>query len=761
MKEPERIKKGEIYVIQGKYGQGKSSFALKLLHDWKNKSKGIFYMKGEDLKWNLLMENESNPFKELNSKCKSEINIQENEIIILDGWDEIVHLKSEAKPEDIKSVLKNLRLYKGIIIITCREDFIFDDWVSQDVITLKALSKEQIELIAKNYDDPNGKNAADFILRNIQDDEGSFLKLMQDTTGLIPMILKGDIDLKEVDNKITKLYDEIIKKKFEEYISNKNNEYASVFPEQPIDLFQDIAFLFHLETNSYAPAKLSSLFKKKKLELLNEIIDVDAVSKIRDIIQENKSIVSSLGVFKLESQTSKSIHFKFTNNFIREFLNARKIWKTFDNLAKGGGKSDEIVLKTVQSVFGSKLFSDATWNYISIFSQEEESNSKEIGKKLDQFFRDTLRHEGLYQYGLNYSKPVTIANNSFHGFWRLLMECKPNVLNEEKYNLDSTITKEIIDLIDRVNKQPHKDRLKLNHIIWNHIREKEGRNYANCDFLDLKISNSTFSTSNFRNSNFFNCRLINSTFRYCDFSYCKFDAGSMRGVTFYRCNFESAIFENVEIKDDVNTRVSFSESEMQNIKFMNIDFKESKDATILSAKFPAVSLYNGIFTNVKFVEVDFNQSILDYSEFNNCLIEDNINLDEASMISGKLKGLYGLNFEDIKRCKTLFDAELDENIRNQILSSPDEKIRNLINENPEKPLDEYPKQQKEKITSIEKVKPTKEKIDARNEAEEERLKRQKEKKEEERQANNRQTEELLEELEYRSSVKNEVFGEEE
>jgi len=147
-------------------------------------------------------------------------------------------------------------------------------------------------------------------------------------------------------------------------------------------------------------------------------------------------------------------------------------------------------------------------------------------------------------------------------------------------------------------------------------------NLVNCHLTKTNMSHVDLSSSNLNSSNFSHANAIE-----CNFS----------GTRANQTNFENAKMNQANFEGAFASGANF------------------KDAFLIKANFKNAFLIKSDFSNAYLMEADLSNCHLTGAVF-----------DEASLYKANLKGAEGITVEQLKNVKTLYLAELDDDIKNEI-----------------------------------------------------------------------------------------------
>lgn len=145
---------------------------------------------------------------------------------------------------------------------------------------------------------------------------------------------------------------------------------------------------------------------------------------------------------------------------------------------------------------------------------------------------------------------------------------------------------------------------------------------VNCHLPKTNLSHVSLVNSNLNSANFSHCNAIE-----CDFT----------GVRANQTKFENAKMNQAIFENAYASGANF------------------KDAFLIKANFKNAFLIKANFTNAFLMEADLT----------NCHLTGAI-FDEASLYKANLRGVEGLTIDQLKNAKTLYLAELDDNIKKEI-----------------------------------------------------------------------------------------------
>lgn len=147
-------------------------------------------------------------------------------------------------------------------------------------------------------------------------------------------------------------------------------------------------------------------------------------------------------------------------------------------------------------------------------------------------------------------------------------------------------------------------------------------NLVNCHLTKTNMSHVDLSKSNLNSSNFSHANAIE-----CNFS----------GTRANQTNFENAKMNQANFEGAFASGANF------------------KDAFLIKANFKNAFLIKSDFSNAYLMEADLSNCHLTGATF-----------DEASLYKANLKGAEGITAEQIKNVKTLYLAELDDDLKSEI-----------------------------------------------------------------------------------------------
>ncbi|HET8860395.1 pentapeptide repeat-containing protein [Marivirga sp.] len=147
-------------------------------------------------------------------------------------------------------------------------------------------------------------------------------------------------------------------------------------------------------------------------------------------------------------------------------------------------------------------------------------------------------------------------------------------------------------------------------------------NLVDCHLTKTNMSHVNLSGSNLNSSNFSHANAIE-----CNFSKTRANQTNFENAKMNQANFEGAFASGANFKD----------------------------AFLIKANFKNAFLIKSDFSNAYLMEADLSNCHLTGASF-----------DEASLYKANLKGAEGITVDQLKNVKTLYLAELDDDIKNEI-----------------------------------------------------------------------------------------------
>lgn len=587
----------KIWIIEGKPGQGKSTFIMHIQNEYATKehlsSKILLKIKGDDLFWSDFEKTTARNYIEAQVKELANSTPDKDYIILLDGWDEI---NGDYTLELGEKVLRDLQKASYKTLITSREDY-FDNIGHYNrrkskhdrirKLVLVPHNANKLKAIITKYEQKKNRTSTSEKLLGLLDDD-KYVETFSNCTGLLTLLLINETDLDNIELTENNFIDQVIRKRYS--IIGKEGLKKQFNEENYEECKKLLSFMaFKIESTGGEGINLEIL----SIGELKVDIDIEALGKIFP-----EQALISAGYLRRKS--GKLI---FVLSLIREYLCAFFINNVLENMKNS---YDEEFLSTFQILFEQKVYTAQTWNYLKNFIKNYDTKkTTSLLKLLHDNLPFVLNNQGLNKYastGKEEKGPILRSINTFSAYWRIY-----NLLAKEPINIESV--KQIQQLkycISLVQEDHIHDRISLHKIAWNKLPEAlfKGLNYNNTDFSGSDFSGKTFS--------------------YCVFSKCLFNDVTFNDVTFKFCDFNQASFTNLTFNE-----CTFSHSETNGATFTKVDFE-------------GVEISNSYFNKATLKYCDLKNSILKNSEFQGCTFDES-EITDSSFDTSKLKDAKFLN----------------------------------------------------------------------------------------------------------------------
>ena len=614
----------KLWIIEGKPGQGKSTFIMNIQSENKIKGRPILKINGEDLYWSKFENPTPRDYIKREIEDLTDCTPDQIYTLIIDGWDEI---QGDYTPDLGARIVDDLRKASYRVLITSREGF-FDHIEYLNKRKLKNRIKklfllphdaENLKKIIERYEDKKGRTPTSkkiFELLN----ETKYEEIFSNCTGLLILLLINETDLKDIELTENSFIAQIIKERY--YIIGRDNLNRE-FSEKNYERWKKLLSLmaFNIERTGIGGIDLDSLSKSQKEAPIKIGLD-----DFEQLFSEKAAI--SAGYLK-----RKSDKLSFVLSIIREYLCAFYINEVLRNIKKVSSKH---FLETFQYLFAQKTYSAQIWNYLKNFIRKYPAKEKSILLKLlKEYLPFVLDNQGLNKYKAKKTQekgPILRSISTFSAYWRIInLLAETPILIKDVKNIQKL--KFCISLI----REDHiKDRVCFNNILWNSLPEKQ--------FEGLKYNYTNFSESNFSDKNF----------RFCIFSKGIFDNVILKNVNFNFCDFSQTSFSNLTFDRCTFSYCNFNSADLEKVTFIESTFKKS-------------NLYECTFKGGEIKDSDFEETELIGANFLNTVTFDNVKFPASDLSSTYFEYPKGLKKDTFLGCKSLKEVKgLPEKIKKEI-----------------------------------------------------------------------------------------------
>lgn len=143
---------------------------------------------------------------------------------------------------------------------------------------------------------------------------------------------------------------------------------------------------------------------------------------------------------------------------------------------------------------------------------------------------------------------------------------------------------------------------------------------------------------------------------------CYLTKTNMNHLNLEGSNVNSADFSHCNAIDCNFKNIRANQTNFENAKLNQSNFE---GAFASGANFKDAFLIKADFTNAFLIKADFTNAYLMEADLSNCHLTGAI-FDEASLYKANLKGAEGISAEQLQNVKTLYLAELDEDLKKEI-----------------------------------------------------------------------------------------------
>jgi len=149
------------------------------------------------------------------------------------------------------------------------------------------------------------------------------------------------------------------------------------------------------------------------------------------------------------------------------------------------------------------------------------------------------------------------------------------------------------------------------------------------------------------NINLVNCYLAKTNLSHVNLSSSNLNSSNLSSANLVGCNFENARLNQTNLENAQLNQVNLSHSFASGANF--------KDAVLIKAN----------FENAFLIKTDFSNAFLMEANLRSCHVTG-ANFSNANLYKADLRGIQGLDIENLAKAKTLFLAKFDDEVKDEL-----------------------------------------------------------------------------------------------
>jgi hypothetical protein len=558
------VEKNNVFLVQARAGEGKSSFLKKIIYD-----KSIYYTNPKiyHLALRNITSSAENFFQKPLDVIISELSISMGykishddlyrSTILLDGLDEISMQYNILKNDELLRQIKNIsNQLTCIFIITSRIGYVNDFTLQENKIKSIKLEPfdESQQFMWVNLYNKKTKNIFDISFDQLQQlQKIQHLRNLLEIPITLYLIAELKLNIEELKSRAMlyeKLFDETINRRWE---STKYQLMLNISKKDLKDILRAVANkIYQLNSQHITEEELKSLpiFNEKGYALFNYPINGLMIA------------------FYFNKNTQKNA-IEFYHKSLQDYLVAESILNIFIDYEKNC--NFEFFFSELYNI-ASKAFLvlDIVKFIIEIINTYPDEKRKGLFLSSTDLLNKLIGCDFIYHYdynSINTHSPMDIINNVFYAFWsvysNLLNINKDQELREthfKKYN------NKVLKYITLVNHFIQTDRLiNLGNANF-HSQKLINKNLHNCVLTKANFSYSNIDTTIFSKSNLKEAKFNNANLDGLDFTNCILHEVDFDGANINQCNFRFAKIINCKFNNSNISNCIFSKSQFDKIK---------------------------------------------------------------------------------------------------------------------------------------------------------------------------------------------------
>ncbi|OWY19391.1 NACHT domain-containing protein [Sphingobacteriales bacterium UPWRP_1] len=617
---------GNVILLLGNPGQGKTSLCKRLLHDYFSKyseqllEKPIFRIQFRNL--TDVERLIANPLPILFDHLKSIVpevdrNLFNKSLLVLDGLDELMiteRLTYNSIDQFCRNLLRSAENMEMKILITSRYHVDIEKLKNDCLvlnISLLTLQQQQDWLQKYQKFHPECELTLDLLERFNKNYEYKHISELIDQPILLHMLASTftgkDEDIAQYANR-AKVYDNLFTQLIErKWAKERQIEALKGLNQKDMRrLLQEVAMAIFLSGREYLhKTELEALITEKKL-LQNAVnLQLQQGSALKGLMMA--AYMQETEKLSAEEKTPDDLSnygIEFLHKSLQEYLTAEKMWTEvlvgLTKTKKQGGyeigyeiNMPDEVLKIFHNLFGmralTKEIAAALRQIIAL--QPQEARTK-LADRMEHFLPLLLQHDFLYEYSSSsikpYGYPINMAIQTCYGFWWILTH--------------------LVEKRDYLGKLESRERLLFPIL-----------NFAQTHDCIVPFSYQNLRSINFTGVNFTGVDLTGANLIGVDLTGANLTGANLTGTNLAGANLSHVILKdfNIDIHSVILIEVNLAGAYLLNVNLSGVDLT---CANFNHANLIGLNLSNTTLNGAKLEDATFRESNLSGADLNNAIL---------------------------------------------------------------------------------------------------------------------------------------------